>query len=48
MQPPTAATPVGMEMTIDFFGFGAPVHVVAPPAGQVADLSDLLPPAPSA
>jgi hypothetical protein len=41
MQPPAATTPVEMEMTIDFFDFGAPVHVVPPPAGRVADLADL-------
>jgi hypothetical protein len=44
MQPPGASTTVGMQMTIEYFAFGAPVHVVAPPAGQVADLSDLAPP----
>jgi hypothetical protein len=48
MQPPTATSPLGMQMTIDFFDFGAPVHVVAPPARQVTDLSDLAPPSPSA
>ncbi len=48
MQPPTATAPVEMEMTIDYFDFGAPVHVVPPPAGQVTDLSDLAPPSPSA
>jgi hypothetical protein len=48
MQPPGASATVGMQMTIEYFDFGAPVHVVAPPAGQVADLSDLAPPSPSA
>jgi hypothetical protein len=48
MQPPTAPTPLDLEMTIDFFDFGAPVHVEPPPAGQVADLADLVPPSPSA
>jgi hypothetical protein len=37
-----------MEMTIDFFDFGAPVHVVPPPARMVTDLADLAPPSPSA
>ena len=45
MSPAAAATPVEMQMTIDFFDFGAPVHVVAPPARQVADFADLVPPA---
>jgi hypothetical protein len=48
MTPPSAATPVGMEMTIEFFDFGAPVHIVAPPARQVADLADLTSASPSA
>ena len=48
MRPPTASVTVGMEMTIDFFDFGAPVHVVPPPARQVADCADLAPPSPSA
>ncbi len=48
MRPQNATVPVGMEMTIDFFDFGAPVHVVPPPARQVADFSDLVPPSPSA
>ena len=48
MQPPGASTTVEMRMTMEYFDFGAPVHVVAPPAGQVADLSDLAPPSPSA
>jgi hypothetical protein len=48
MRPPTATAPVGMEMTIDFFDFGTPVHIVPPPARQVADISDLVPPSPTA
>jgi hypothetical protein len=48
MSPATVTTPIGMEMTIEFFDFGAPVHVVAPPARQVADFADLGPPSPSA
>jgi hypothetical protein len=48
MTPPSATTPVGMEMTIEFFDFGAPVHIVAPPARQVADLADLASASPSA
>jgi hypothetical protein len=48
MQPPGSSVTVGMEMTIDFFDFGAPVHIVPPPARQVADVSDLAPPSPSA
>jgi hypothetical protein len=48
MQPPGASTTVEMQMTIDYFDFGAPVHVVPPPAGQVADFTDLVPPSPSA
>ena len=43
MNPPGASTTVEMQMTIEYFDFGAPVHVVAPPAGQVADLTDLAP-----
>ena len=48
MNPATVTTPIGMEMTMEFFDFGAPVHVVPPPARQVADLADLVPPGPSA
>jgi hypothetical protein len=48
MRPPGASATVGMQMTIEYFDFGTPVHVVAPPARQVADVSDLAPPAPSA
>jgi hypothetical protein len=48
MHPATVTVPVEMEMTIDFFDFGAPVHVVPPPARMVADLADLVPPGPSA
>jgi hypothetical protein len=48
MHPATVTVPVEMEMTIDFFDFGAPVHVVPPPARMVTDLADLAPPSPSA
>ena len=48
MSPAAATTPVEMQMTIDFFDFGAPVHVVAPPARQTADFADLVPSGPSA
>jgi hypothetical protein len=48
MRPPSASAPVGLQMSIDFFDFGAPVHVVPPPARQVADFADLLPSGPSA
>ena len=48
MSPATVTTPIGMEMTIEFFDFGAPVHVVAPPARQVADFADLVPLSPAA
>jgi len=32
-----------MSMTITMSRFGAPVHISAPPAGQVADISSLSP-----
>lgn len=48
MEPPGASTTVEMQMTIEYFDFGAPVHVVPPPVRQVADISDLAPPSPSA
>ena len=48
MTPPSATTPVGMEMTIEFFDFGAPVHIIAPPARRVADLGDLASASPAA
>jgi hypothetical protein len=48
IHPPTESAPVGMQMTIDFFDFGAPVHVVPPPPRQVADFADLVPASPSA
>jgi hypothetical protein len=32
---------VQSDVQVDYFGFGVPVHVEAPPAGQVADLGGL-------
>ena len=37
-----------MAMTIDLFDFGAPVHVKPPPASDVMDFRDVVPPSPSA
>jgi len=30
------------SMSMDFFNFGVPVHVTAPPASEITDGSDLL------
>jgi hypothetical protein len=43
LRSPSLPQDVSMQMTMDLFDFGAPVHVVAPPAGQVTDVTDTLP-----
>jgi hypothetical protein len=48
MRPATATAPVEMVMTIDLFDFGAPAHIVAPPARSVADIGDLMGRSPAA
>jgi hypothetical protein len=36
--------PLSMRISIDYFDFGVPVNVKAPPAGDVTDVSGLLRP----
>jgi hypothetical protein len=48
LKAPSIPAGVSMAMTIDLFDFGAPVHVKAPPAGDVMDFRDVVPPSPSA
>lgn len=48
LKAPSIPAGASMAMTIDLFDFGVPVHVKAPPAGDVTDFSDVVPPSPSA
>jgi hypothetical protein len=48
LKAPSIPAGASMAMTIDLFEFGVPVHVKAPPASDVTDLADVVPPAPSA
>lgn len=39
---PSGSLPQNMDITMDFFNFGAPVSVTVPPANQVVDFGQLL------
>lgn len=39
---PAGSLPKSMEITVEFYEFGAPVSVELPPPGEVADLADIL------
>jgi len=38
----TATGKMSMQMSVDYFGFGTPVHVTLPPRSQTADFSELI------
>jgi hypothetical protein len=38
----TAIGKMSMQMSVDYFGFGTPVHVTLPPRSQTADFSELI------